>query len=138
MSPPVEVEIPQEVMICCHMITLMAHQNVRVTDEDTDDFTTKMAHSTVNVIDPDSELYVRSKGLGKGTDYASNHAVQTLELGHIMKDNLDRAPDTSKGRHLLVVLITDSRHTSYSHHNNEEWIIGSEASVSVTPSREIS
>lgn len=80
-----------------------------------------MGHGTLNVIDPSEEVYVRSKGLNEGTDYLDNHEVPTLTPGHIKIDNLlDHPPDTSKGRHHFVTLITDSRPTSYSHHTNHE------------------
>lgn len=65
-----------------------------------------------------------------------DHDIRTLIPEHIKIDNTDEPSNNPRGGHELVALINDSRHMSYRHHSDANCMIGSGASVDMTPSRE--
>lgn len=73
--------------------------------------------------------------MGADGHYLVNHEVPTLTPEHIEIDDVDHPPNTPKGTHEFVALITNSLPVSYSRHYDLEWTIDSEASISMTPFR---
>lgn len=71
------------------------------------------------------------------TDDLNNPELPYQSPERTMRHNPDQPPNTSKGRHDIVALITDTKYMSYSHQRNHEWTVDSGPSVSMIPSHEI-
>lgn len=119
MSPQVEVCVSQK------MVTSSSYDNTNDPSLElgndhvhANDTQTRINWSTLNGFNPARVACVTSKELCVGTVFLNILEVSTVSSEHIVIDNFDQPPNTSKGRHKFVALITDSRQSSWSHHCN--------------------